>query len=111
MDPALKRATVYFEKGDYRWVAQILDYVIWAEPDHEQARELAAKTHTQLGYLSENATWRNAYLSAAEELRNGLPTRLSGIRQYGELLAQIAPKTFLDVLALHLNGQRTCNFW
>ncbi len=104
MEAVVKRATEDFEQGNYRWVAQILDAVLWAKPNHTEARELAAKAHTQLGYLSENATWRNAYLSAADELRNGLPTQPSGIRHYDQLLTQITPQALLDVLALHLNG-------
>ncbi len=104
MDSVLKRATADFRNGNCRWVVQILDAVLWTAPDNAQARELAAKVYTQLGFLSENATWRNACLSAATELRDGLPTRPSGIRQYDDLLVHIPPEALLGVLALRLNG-------
>ena len=57
--------------GDYRWVAQVVNYVIFADPDNDAAKALQASTFEQLGYGAENATWRNFYLSGAYELRYG----------------------------------------
>ena len=68
VDAVLERAGADLEAGNYRWVVHVLDQVRWALPEHREARELAAAAHTQLGYGAENATWRNAYLSAAREL-------------------------------------------
>ena len=69
----LKRAHFDFYSGDYRWVVHILDQVICAERDNMQARELCAAAHIKMGYVAENPTWRNAYLLAANELRDGMP--------------------------------------
>ena len=41
------------------------------------ARALQADALEQLGYQSENATWRNAYLTGAQELRNGVAAAAS----------------------------------
>ena len=49
----------------------MLNHVVFAEPDHEAAKELLADTFEQLGYGAENGTWRNVYLSGATELRHG----------------------------------------
>ena len=54
-DAVLKRARKDFEAGQYRWVAQVLDHVIFAEPDNKAARELAADALEQLGYQAESA--------------------------------------------------------
>src|SRR5215475_13515520 len=63
------------ECGNYRWVASVMNQVIFADPANKQARELGADALEQLGYQAEAATWRNAYLMGAMELRNGV-TRL-----------------------------------
>ncbi len=73
-EAALDRAQTSFDEGDYRWVAQVVNHVVFADPTNERARRLQAAALEQLGYRSESATWRNAYLMGAEELRSGSPT-------------------------------------
>ena len=68
----IARARDDFRQGNYRWVAQVMDQVVYAEPANTEARALAADAFEQLGYLAESATWRNAYLLGAQELRDGL---------------------------------------
>ncbi len=68
----LERARADFAAGEYRWVAQVLSHLVFAEPENPEGRELLADTFEQLGYQAESATWRNAYLYGAQELRHGL---------------------------------------
>jgi len=68
----IARAREDFKAGQYRWVAQVMDQVVFADPSNKEARNLAADAFEQLGYLAESATWRNAYLLGAQELRNGV---------------------------------------
>lgn len=72
-EAVLERARASFEAGDYRWVAQVVNHVVFADPGNTDARELQATALEQLGYQSESATWRNAYLMGAKELREGTP--------------------------------------
>ena len=72
-DAVLSRARSSFERGEYRWVAQVVNHVVFADPSNLPARELQADALEQLGYQSESATWRNAYLMGAKELREGSP--------------------------------------
>ena len=72
-DAVLAQARESFEAGDYRWVAQVVNHVVFADPANTAARELQADALEQLGYQSESATWRNAYLMGAKELREGTP--------------------------------------
>jgi alkyl sulfatase BDS1-like metallo-beta-lactamase superfamily hydrolase len=69
---AIARAREDFKAGQYRWVAEVMDQVVFADPTNKEARSLAADAFEQLGYLAESATWRNAYLLGAQELRNGV---------------------------------------
>jgi alkyl sulfatase BDS1-like metallo-beta-lactamase superfamily hydrolase len=68
----VRRARDDFKAGNYRWVASVMNDVVFAEPTNKEARELGADALEQLGYQSENASWRNAYLTGALELRNGI---------------------------------------
>ena len=69
----LAKARECYERGEYRWVAQVVNHVVFADPENLEARSLQADALEQLGYQSESATWRNAYLMGAKELREGTP--------------------------------------
>ncbi len=71
-EAAIARAREDFANGEYRWVADAMSQIVFAEPENRAARELGADALEQLGYQSESATWRNAYLQGARELRGGL---------------------------------------
>ena len=70
-EKVLKMARADFERGEYQWVAQITNTLIFADPTNQDARYLCADALEQLGYQAESGAWRNAYLVAASELRNG----------------------------------------
>lgn len=106
VDAVLARAGEDFDAGDYRWVVHILDQVIWAHPDHRGARELAAAAHVQLGYGAENATWRNAYLSAAQELRDGVPSGAKNPRSLRDVTKGMSVLLALNALSVRLNGTK-----
>lgn len=72
VDVVLKRAEEDFAKGDYQWVAQITNILVQADPNNQQARYLCADALEQLGYQCESVLWRNAYLTGAQELREGV---------------------------------------
>lgn len=48
-------------KGEYRWVAQVLSHVVFADPTDVEARYLQADAMEQLGYQAEGL-WRNWFL-------------------------------------------------
>ncbi|MBT6274456.1 MAG: MBL fold metallo-hydrolase [Chromatiales bacterium] len=102
----LSRAREDYENGEFRWVAQVLYHVLFADPDNQAARHLAADAFEQLGYQAESATWRNAYLYATQELRHGvikLPPRpiLSP-----DLLGAVDTSTLFDFIAVRLDAER-----
>lgn len=104
-EAVLQRAQADFAKGDYRWVLQIANELVQAEPDNKAARELAARAAEQLGYQAESATWRNAYLQGAAELRDGPPPPRPAV--FGaDVVAALSLDDVFDYLAVRLNGQR-----
>jgi alkyl sulfatase BDS1-like metallo-beta-lactamase superfamily hydrolase len=101
----LERARKSFAAGDYRWVAEVVNHVVFAEPGNAAARQLQAEALEQLGYGSENATWRNFYLVGAEELRSGISGTPSDTRAPA-ILARLSVAQILDGMKVRLNGPR-----
>jgi len=95
-----------FRQGNYRWVAQVMDQVVYAEPSNTEARALAADAFEQLGYLAESATWRNAYLLGARELRSGVPQARPRQALDAEFIDAMPVPLVFDYLGTTLNGPR-----
>lgn len=72
-DSVIEKARASFDAGEYRWVAEVLNHVIFADPDNQAARDLQVAAFEQMAFQSESATWRNAYLQGAQELKHGPP--------------------------------------
>jgi alkyl sulfatase BDS1-like metallo-beta-lactamase superfamily hydrolase len=102
----LAAAKKAYEKGDYQWAVELLNHVVFAQPEHLSARQLQADAFEQLAYQAEAATWRNAYLVAAQELRHGPITAIT-TTQGPDVLQGMSIELILDYLALRLNHQKT----
>jgi linear primary-alkylsulfatase len=105
-DAMLARAADDFAKGEFRFVAQAVSHLVFAEPDNQSARALLADSFEQLGYLAESATWRNAYLFGAQELRQGMPKAPPRPPMPRETLAALRTEQLWDVLGVRLNGPK-----
>jgi len=102
----LKRAREDFERGEFRFVAQAVSHLVFAEPDNAAARALLADTFEQLGYAAESSAWRNAYLFGAQELRQGMPKTPPRSAMPRETLAALRTEQLWDVLGIRLNGPK-----
>jgi alkyl sulfatase BDS1-like metallo-beta-lactamase superfamily hydrolase len=102
----LTRARADLRRDEYRWVAEALNHVVWAEPENSEARELLADALEQLGYRSESPVWRNFYLSGAQELRDGIRKDASLQRPGLDVIRAMPLDTFFDVQAVRLNGPK-----
>jgi linear primary-alkylsulfatase len=105
-DAILERARKDFANGEFRFVAQAVSHLVFAEPDNAAARALLADTFEQLGYAAESATWRNAYLFGAQELRQGMPKVPARPAMPRETLAALRTEQLWDVLGIRLNGPK-----
>ena len=102
-DAVLAKAEVSFAEGDYRWVAEVVNHVVFADPSNEAARELLARAYVQLGFQSESAPWRNFYLTGAKELLEG-QTSGGSRNNVMELLANLSVSQIFDAIAVRVNG-------
>ncbi len=104
-DEVIKKAQTAFDEGEYRWAAEILNHLVFAEPSNDKAKDLLAKTYDQLGYQSESAPWRDVYLTGAYELRHGAPDTGMDISQMEDVLRQTPIPHFLDSMAVRLKAE------
>lgn len=103
-DEVLKKAKRDFENGEYQWVAEITNVLVFADPENEAARLLCADALEQLGYQSESGTWRNVYLSAALELRNSNQAKNSKDSvATGDAQKSVSASSMLQYIAIMLN--------
>jgi alkyl sulfatase BDS1-like metallo-beta-lactamase superfamily hydrolase len=106
-DATVAKARDFFEQGDLRFAAELASHAVFAEPDHDAARELLASVLQRLGYGAENATWRNSYLTGAHELRTKTieHTELSS----AGLAPALTITQLFDSIAIRINGPKAWN--
>ena len=106
-ETVLTQARADYEKGEYQWVAQITNALVFADPGNTDARYLCADALEQLGYQAESGAWRNAYLVAAFELRNGIDNypRTSRIG-VGTTAQGMDAQTMLDYMGIMLDTEK-----
>ena len=101
----IAKAREDFAAGNYRWVAEVMNKVVFAEPDNAEARNLEADAFEQLGYQAEGL-WRNWYLVGAYELRNGVTKTLGGATASPDVLTAMSIPQNFDYLGVRLNGTK-----
>jgi alkyl sulfatase BDS1-like metallo-beta-lactamase superfamily hydrolase len=104
-EAVLRKARQALDEGDWRWVAEVVNHVVFAAPENEDARQLQAEALERLGCGAENATWRNFFLMGAKELREGIggtPTSTAP----PDVVANLSVAQLLDAMAIRLDGPR-----
>ena len=106
-DEVLKKAKQDYDNGEYQWVAEITNVLVFADPENKAARLLCADALEQLGYQAESGTWRNVYLSAALELRLGNQAQYSKDSvASGDAQHNISAGSMLQYIAIMLNREK-----
>ena len=103
----MELAKADYEAGEYQWVAQITNTLVFADPENMQARCLCADALEQLGYQAESGAWRNAYLVAAFELRNGTKFYPAGLKVgVGSTAQNMDAQTMLDYMGIMMDTDK-----
>lgn len=102
VDATVAAAKRYADEGDLRFAAELGSHAVFADPDNKAAREFLSGVHTQLGYAAECGTWRNNYLTAAQELlAPPSPTEWSP----GGMATALTITQLFDSLGIRINGE------
>jgi alkyl sulfatase BDS1-like metallo-beta-lactamase superfamily hydrolase len=105
-EAVLEKARRAFEAGEYRWVAEVANHVVFADPSNTAARELQADVLEQLGYQSEAGTWRDLYLTGALELRHGVPDIPVPNTASPDSIRAMTLELLFNYLGVRLNGPK-----
>jgi len=104
-DKILEEGRRAVQAGDYRWAAEILHKLVFADPDNTEAKNLQADAYEQMGYQIEGPQWRYIFLTAARELRDGaVPAAFSSASPDTMLAMPIG--ILFDFAAVHLIGNK-----
>jgi alkyl sulfatase BDS1-like metallo-beta-lactamase superfamily hydrolase len=103
-DALLTHARDAFARGDFRWVAEVVNHLVFADPENSEARELQARALEQLAYGAENGIWRNFFLMGAHELRHGSGGTAASIPP--DFIANLSNEQLFDALAIQIDGPR-----
>ncbi len=100
----LRVARRAMDKGEYRWATQVLNDLVFADPNNREAKSLLADSYEQLGYQTESGIWRNYYLVGAAELRGKQPEHM--VLDSPDSVAAMPTAAFLALVAARLNPDK-----
>jgi alkyl sulfatase BDS1-like metallo-beta-lactamase superfamily hydrolase len=104
-DAVLEKAQASYDAGEYRWVAEVVNHVVFADPENQDAKNLQADALEQLGYQAESGPWRNFYLTGAKELRDGVAQLPTPNTASPDTVRAMTPEMFFDYLGVRLDSE------
>ncbi len=105
-DKLLAAGREALKAGDYRWAAELLNKLVFAQPDNKEGRAALASAYDQLGYQAESGAWRNYYLAAAASLRGNAVEAATAGGQGRSFVSAIPTAVFFDALATRFDAAK-----
>ena len=105
-DAVIDKAAVYLAKGECRWVGEVLNHVVFAEPDNKSARNMLAQAYRQMAYQAESGPWRDIYLSGAKELSEGKTDENLSVFLARDFVLQVPMIEFMKALSVTLDARK-----
>jgi linear primary-alkylsulfatase len=95
-----------YNEGKYRHAQEILNKLVYAEPQNQQAKDLLADSFEQTGYQQESPSVRNSFLAAALELRSGIPEGASPKTGGPDMIKAMTTELYLDFLGIRMDSTK-----
>jgi alkyl sulfatase BDS1-like metallo-beta-lactamase superfamily hydrolase len=105
-DKIMTRGRELHDQGKYLEASEILNKLVFGEPQNQAAKDLLADVYEQLGYQQENPGLRNAFLAGAFELRSGIPEGASPKASGPDMIRAMSTDLFLDFLGIRMDGRK-----
>jgi len=103
-DAIMARAAQLMEGGDYLLAIEVLNKLVYGEPENVAGRRMLADAFEQVGYQQESPSVRNSFLAAALELRSGIPSGTAPSSTGPDLVRALSTLQFLDYLGIRLDS-------
>jgi alkyl sulfatase BDS1-like metallo-beta-lactamase superfamily hydrolase len=94
------------DQGKYMEATEILNKLVYAEPDNQAAKDLLADVYEQIGYQQENPGLRNSFLAGAFELRSGIPEGATPTGLTPDIVRAMTTELFLDFLGILMDSRK-----
>ncbi len=95
-----------FDQGRYLYAVEILNKLVYAEPDNQAAKDLLADAFEQIGYQKESTSVRNSFLAAAYELRSGIPSGVPPKSAGPDTIRGMSTELWLDFLGIRVDSKK-----
>lgn len=105
-EAATRQGIAAFDAGDYRWAATLFNHLVFADATDERAKAWLAASYEQMGFQAESGAWRNYYLSAAHELRQGVPRQQSLTSINSDFLKAVPGLELFNALAVRFDPEK-----
>jgi len=105
-EPIIRKGLELAEEGKYMYAQEILDKLVWAEPDNQEAKDALADVWEQIGYQQENPGLRNSFLAGAFELRSGIPEGASPDSSGPDMVGAMSTELFLDFIGIRMDSKK-----
>ncbi len=102
----LAKGRQLYKQGKYREAMEIVNKLVYAQPDNTAAKDLLADIFEQIGYQKESPSVRNSFLGAAYELRHGMPTGASPKSNGPDMIRAMTTELWLNSLAISMDGKK-----
>jgi len=102
----MKAGQAAFDSGEYRWGAELVNHLVFADPDNQEAKNLQADILEQMGYQAESGPWRNFYLAGAFELRNGVQNSSSSKTSSPQIISNMSMKLIFGYMGIQLDAKK-----
>ena len=95
-----------FNQGKYREGTEIVNKLVYAEPNNIVAKDLLADLFEQIGYQKESPSVRNSFLGAAYELRHGMPSGTPPKASGPDMIRGMPTELWLNSLAIAMDSKK-----
>jgi len=101
--PILAKGRELYDQGKYLYAQEILNKLVYAQPQNQEAKDLLADVFEQIGYQQESPSVRNSFLAGAFELRHGIPEGAGPSAGSADVVGAMSTDLILDYLGVRLN--------
>jgi alkyl sulfatase BDS1-like metallo-beta-lactamase superfamily hydrolase len=105
----LAKGRELYKHGKYREAMEIVNKLVYAQPDNTAAKDLLADIFEQIGYQKESPSMRNSFLGAAYELRHGMPTGASPKSNGPDMIKGMTTELWLNSLGISLDSKKAAD--